>query len=81
MVRPDLNIETKINHNDLTTSNTIINELGEPVIIDNEFLACNDGWFMNRYNSNFFKEKYFCNEVDRNLFKEICKTRRKYIKT
>lgn len=45
-------IPSYINHNDLSSDNIIITPEGNIKIIDNELLACNNGWFLNLKNSN-----------------------------
>ena len=44
------NIPIKINHNDLSLDNIVLSSKGLK-IIDNEFLGCNNGWFLNIANS------------------------------
>ena len=47
----DPSTKSYINHNDITYDNIIISENGFK-IIDNEFLACNNAYFLNCRNSN-----------------------------
>lgn len=54
--KPKFNLTTKINHNDITRAN-LINTSDGIKIIDNEFLACNDGWIMNYLNSDILKNE------------------------
>lgn len=46
-----------INHNDLTIDNVLVDNRGDVKIVDNELLACNTGWVLNIYNSNYFDRK------------------------
>jgi len=71
-----LKIESKVNHNDLTYANIIINKFNHPIVVDNEFLACNNGWFMNKFNSNLFDKDDCPTSIPRDMFLEICKIRK-----
>lgn len=47
-----------VNHNDLTRNNIVVTDDGF-VIVDNEFLACNNAGFLNVKNSNIIEEKIY----------------------
>ena len=78
--KTNISIEPKVNHNDLTYANIIIDKLNHPIVIDNEFLACNDGWFMNKFNSDIFYENDYPAEIPQDTFVEICKIRKSFKK-
>jgi hypothetical protein len=49
-----------LNHNDLTTDNIVITNNGRGfVIVDNEFLACNNAGFLNVRNSDIIEEEIY----------------------
>lgn len=75
-----LSVEPRINHNDLTYNNIIINKFNQPIIVDNEFLACNNGWFMNSFNSNIIDIDRTSIPVSDKIFKRLCQIRNTFTK-
>ncbi len=74
-------IPIKLNHNDLSLDNIILDNYGQLKIIDNEFLGYNDGWIFNLKNSCLtneisFYEKY----IDKKTFDYIWDVRTKFKK-
>jgi len=65
-----------INHNDLTLDNIIMTKNGIKVI-DNEFLACNNAWFMNSINSKFLDPSMTFG-IDSNVIQKYWKVRKSW---
>ena len=66
MVRPEVKLPLKVNHNDLTKDNILCVD-GQIKVIDNESLAMNDAWQMNTVNSNIMPKGW--NEETRKHWK------------
>jgi len=64
-----------INHNDLTLDNIIMQD-SKIKVIDNEFLACNNGWFMNMANSNILRDSSYNYGIDNQTIQDYWKVRR-----
>ena len=72
-------LEPYINHNDLTKDNIIITEQGFK-IIDNEFLACNNGYFLNCKNSNILSDNAVHYGIDNERINYYWKIRKSWNK-
>ncbi len=66
-----------INHNDLTIDNIIMTENGIKVI-DNEFLACNNAWFMNVINAKFLTDPSLVFGIDSDVVQKYWKVRKSW---
>ena len=66
-----------INHNDLTLDNIIMTETGIKVI-DNEFLACNNAWFMNVINAKFLTDSSLTFGIDSSVIQKYWKVRKSW---
>jgi hypothetical protein len=76
-----------VNHNDLTRDNVVVDRYGHPKIIDNDLLACNNGWLLNLYNGNGLfaslndeQTSRFYQDVDVKLAEDIFNNVRKRFK-
>lgn len=76
---PETNIKNYVNHNDLTTDNVIMKK-GEIKLIDNEFLSCNNAWFLNSRNSNILEDYQHLYGVPQQTVDHYWEIRRKYKK-
>ena len=56
LIRPIVDCELKVNHNDITRDNLLCID-GQLKMVDNEMLAMNDAWAMNTINSNIIENK------------------------
>ena len=56
LIRPIVDCELKVNHNDITRDNLLCVD-GQLKMVDNEMLAMNDAWAMNTINSNIIENK------------------------
>jgi len=74
---PETNIKNYVNHNDLTIDNVIITK-GGIKLIDNEFLSCNNAWFLNSRNSNILEDHEHLYGVSQQTVDYYWKIRKKY---
>jgi hypothetical protein len=75
-----IDVPNYVNHNDLTRDNIIIQN-GQIKVVDNEFLSCNNGWFMNVANSNILTNTDLNFGVDQSIVDRFWKIRKMYVKT
>ena len=64
------NVPIRVNHNDLSLDNIILSSKGLK-IIDNEFLGCNNGWFLNIANSFLIEDFDYQNFVSKKTFSRL----------
>ncbi len=72
---PPLALGNYINHNDIRLRNIIVTSDGIKMI-DNEFLACNNAWFMNVANSDFLTDSALNFGIDDQLIQKYRKIKK-----
>jgi hypothetical protein len=71
------NIPIKINHNDLSLDNIVLSSKGLK-IIDNEFLGCNNGWFLNIANSFLTEDIDYQKFISKKNFNQLWTLRKEW---